>query len=105
MWKIDFLKYLQPVAGPHRRGRGCPFPYSIHCQNRCILVWRGKKRRCRMTEVVLTEQQPPLPIAVLTETLELAAKQRFLKELFPQPQRYRHFERAEAARSCGYVGL
>src|SRR5215510_1082976 len=79
MWKMDFLKYLQPVAGPHRRGRGCPFPHPIHCQNRCILIWRGKKCRCRMTEVVLTEQQPPLPVAVLTETFELAAKQRFWK--------------------------
>ena len=55
---------------------------------------------------MLGEQQALLPVEVrLPASVNLVAQQRLLEQLFLQPQRHRHAERAEAARRKGEIGL
>ena len=58
-----------------------------------------------MTQMMLGEQQAPVPVRIVIELLKLAYEQSPLEQLLFQPQRQGLPERSESARSKGEVGF
>src|SRR3984957_3642980 len=104
MRKMDFLGYLEAIAVADPRRSGGPFADTVHGEHGRIVERRGIKRRGRMAQMMLAEQQPTL-VEIAGEFPELVAQQVLLKQFLAQPERDRHLERAKSARRHRDIGF
>ena len=106
MREVNFLCDRERIAGSRRKRRRRPFADAVHRQDRRVLVGRGKKRRRRVTDVMLGEQDfSRLDLHAVEYVGQRVADQRFLKQLVLDPHRHRRRETLEAPRRKGEIGL
>src|SRR5688572_2888323 len=103
MRKMNLLVHHQLVAFADRRRRSCPLSNSVHCQHSGFIKRRWEEGTGRMTQVVLTEEQPLVP--ALVELAQFLLQHVLEKQLLPQPQRNCHPERLETTRRESQIGL
>ena len=104
MREMDLLENLELAAVAGRgRCRG-PLADAVHGEYGRILERRGIEGRGRVAQMVLAEQQLGA-VELRRKLLQFVREQALLEQLFLQPQRDRHLERAEAARRQRDIGL
>ena len=105
MREVEFLEDGEVVAAAEADRHRRPLPDPVHGQDGGFLERRGEKRRGGVTLVMLGEEELAVPVAVARKLLQLVVQQPLLEQLFAQPQRDRHPERAKAVRRECEVGF
>ena len=98
MRKVNFLVHLEVAALPDGDRGCCPLADAVHSQHHGLLERGWEKRGCGVALMMLGKQQLVLPIEIRIKLLEAFTQQVLLEQLFFQPYRNCHFERAKADR-------
>ena len=96
---------VEVVAAAEADRRRRPLADPVHGQDGGFLERRGKERRGGVALVMLGEEELAVPVAVARKLLQLVVQQPLLEQLFAQPQRDRHPERAKAVRREREIGF
>src|SRR5262249_406354 len=96
--EMDLLQHGHVVATSEGERGGCPLAHTVHGEDGRALEGRGVEPACRMTEMMLGEEQSRVPSDRGFYRLEFANEERPLEELFLEPEGKCVTERGEASR-------